>query len=73
MLFASLHLQGKAETWFQAGADSLEKLPWIEFNEAIKLRFSEELYENVIVEFNKLLQHSTIKENQGRFEEFQPL
>ncbi|PIA35118.1 hypothetical protein AQUCO_03600054v1 [Aquilegia coerulea] len=38
-LFASLHLEGKAEIWLQSCFDSLNDVSWEEFTEAIRSRF----------------------------------
>ncbi|KAF5187388.1 hypothetical protein FRX31_023020 [Thalictrum thalictroides] len=73
VLFASLHLQGRADTWFHTYVESLEKLKWEEFTKVVRSRFSEEAYENVIGEFNKLLQTGSVLEYQEKFEELQAL
>ncbi|KAF5203421.1 hypothetical protein FRX31_006991 [Thalictrum thalictroides] len=55
------------------GDDVREKLKWEDFTKIVRSHFSEEAYENVIEEFNKLLQTGSILEYQEKFEELQAL
>ncbi|KAF9619585.1 hypothetical protein IFM89_007412 [Coptis chinensis] len=55
VLFASLHLEGRAEIWFQSEFDSIEWVQWFEFTKALSDRYSEKGHENIIGEFNKLI------------------
>ncbi|KAL5706540.1 hypothetical protein ACHQM5_024694 [Ranunculus cassubicifolius] len=73
VLFASLHFHGKAESWYQSSQDSLGELSWEHFILMIQARFFEDVGENIIGEFNKLRQTSTVEEYQSRFEELQSL
>ncbi|KAL5720791.1 hypothetical protein ACHQM5_013426 [Ranunculus cassubicifolius] len=72
VLYASLHFQGKAETWFQTNSLVFQLLPWEEFAELLRSRFAE-VTNNVVAEFNRLIQTGSVQEYQGKFEELQPL
>lgn len=72
VMFASLHLYGRAEACCQAHSDAFATATWGGFLETMGLCFSE-AFENVIMEFKKLLQISSMEEYQARFEELQPL
>ncbi|KAF5190358.1 hypothetical protein FRX31_020067 [Thalictrum thalictroides] len=73
VLFASLHLEGRAETWFHSTYDEYDKIQWLDFIEAIRSRFSTEAQEIIIGDFNKLEQISTVADYQNRFEELKAL
>ncbi|KAL5729826.1 hypothetical protein ACHQM5_002722 [Ranunculus cassubicifolius] len=73
ILFASLHFQGKAEAWFQSAQQSCAQMQWEQFVSVLQARFSDEACENIIGEFNKLQQTSTVDEYQNRFEELKSL
>ncbi|KAL5709880.1 hypothetical protein ACHQM5_020511 [Ranunculus cassubicifolius] len=72
-LFASLHFKGRAETWFQTESSVFERMSWNEFQERIRARFDEEVYENVVGEFSKLIQTGSLQEYLDKFEALQPL
>ncbi|KAL5706483.1 hypothetical protein ACHQM5_024643 [Ranunculus cassubicifolius] len=71
--FASLHLSGVAENWFQTEATIFEKLSWLEFAGIVNARFSEEICENIIGEFNKLYQAASLSDYNEKFETLRPL
>ncbi|KAL5716801.1 hypothetical protein ACHQM5_009921 [Ranunculus cassubicifolius] len=73
VLFASLFLTGRAEIWYQTDPAAFERMTWGEFVEIARIRFNEDLHDNVVGEFNKLIQITTVQDYQDRFEELQPL
>ncbi|KAL5701100.1 hypothetical protein ACHQM5_026475 [Ranunculus cassubicifolius] len=73
ILLASLYFKGKAENWFQTDTAGFEKLQWSEFTEKLKFRFYEDTSENVVAEFNRLSQTSSVQQYLDRFEELYPL
>ncbi|KAL5722704.1 hypothetical protein ACHQM5_006190 [Ranunculus cassubicifolius] len=73
VLYASLSLQGKAEAWYVTDAAFFERMPWEEFAYIVNARFSEEICENVVGEFSKLIQTDSVQDYVERFEELRPL
>ncbi|KAL5713693.1 hypothetical protein ACHQM5_015746 [Ranunculus cassubicifolius] len=73
VLFASLHLHGRAENWYQSCMEVLEVMSWNSFTEAVRILFSEEAKENVVGEFKKLVQTASVEDYQIQFEALQPL
>ena len=73
VLFASLHLEGLAETWFQNCFESVEGVSWEMFVENLCARFTDSSHENIVGEFIKLQQVSTVNAYQEKFESLKPL
>ncbi|KAL4281913.1 hypothetical protein GQ457_03G031000 [Hibiscus cannabinus] len=69
---AGMYLTGKAETWFDGYIMQKNKVTWQEFVADLCHRFSDKTCSDVIQEFNKLVQKSTVEEYQERFEELKP-
>ncbi|KAF5184198.1 hypothetical protein FRX31_026215, partial [Thalictrum thalictroides] len=64
---------GRAETWFQSAYQSVDRIDWLEFSDAIRSRFSTEAQENIVGDFNKLKQVTTVIDYQDKFEELKAL
>ncbi|KAL5709495.1 hypothetical protein ACHQM5_020179 [Ranunculus cassubicifolius] len=73
ILLASLYMRGRAENWYQTDALLFEKLSWLEFTERVKFRFYDDACENIVGEFNRLTQTSTLQKYLEKFEELYPL
>ncbi|KAL5714819.1 hypothetical protein ACHQM5_016726 [Ranunculus cassubicifolius] len=73
VLFASLFFKGRAELWYQSRAKQLKTLCWEDFLTILCHRFSSEAHENIIGEFNKLIQLGSLQEYHNKFEELQPM
>ncbi|KAL5715262.1 hypothetical protein ACHQM5_017103 [Ranunculus cassubicifolius] len=73
ILFASLHLKGKADMWYQAHLEAIGRMNWFGFTESMRTRFAEDVYDNVVGEFSKLVQTGTVEEYHSQFEELQSL
>ncbi|GMI90521.1 hypothetical protein HRI_002721400 [Hibiscus trionum] len=69
---ATMHLEGKAETWFDSYILQKHRISWHEFTANLCHRFSDREYMDVIDEFNKLIQKGTVEEYQDKFEELKP-
>ncbi|KAL4278717.1 hypothetical protein GQ457_03G025020 [Hibiscus cannabinus] len=69
---ASMYLVGRAETWFDGYIMQKNHLTWQEFVSDICHRFTDKLHADVIEEFNKLHQTSSVEDYQERFEALQP-
>ncbi|KAL4309278.1 hypothetical protein GQ457_01G012100 [Hibiscus cannabinus] len=72
MDLASMHLEGRAETWFDGYIMQKHRITWHEFTADLCHRFSDRTYRDVIEEFNKLTQRGSVEEYQERFEELKP-
>ncbi|KAL4319829.1 hypothetical protein GQ457_18G007350 [Hibiscus cannabinus] len=72
MDLASMHLEGKAETWFDGYVMQKHRLSWHEFTTDLCHRFSDRTDIDVIEEFNKLIQKGSVEEYQEKFEELKP-
>ncbi|KAL4351905.1 hypothetical protein GQ457_06G037700 [Hibiscus cannabinus] len=72
MDLASMHLEGKAETWFDGYIMQKHRLSWHEFTADLCHRFSDRTDTDVIEEFNKLIQKGSVEEYQENFEELKP-
>ncbi|KAL4289531.1 hypothetical protein GQ457_14G023340 [Hibiscus cannabinus] len=72
MDLATMHLEGKAETWFDGYILQKHRISWHEFAADLCHRFCDRTYADVIEEFNKLVQKSTVEDYQERFEELKP-
>lgn len=69
MELASIHLDGKAEVWFQGFAMDKKEVSWNEFVERICSRFGNIRFNDVVGGFNKLKQFGTVKQYQEKFED----
>ena len=72
VLYISMHMDGKAESWLQATFKSIEGVTWGKFREALLAKFSEN-YETVIAELNQLQQLGTVMDYQAKFDELKLL
>ncbi|VFQ67546.1 unnamed protein product [Cuscuta campestris] len=70
---ASIHLVGKAETWFASYITVKKGIGWDEFIFDLCGRFKDELDSKVVEEFNKWSQEGTIDAYLERFEELKAL
>ncbi|XP_027060758.1 uncharacterized protein [Coffea arabica] len=64
-----MHLEDKADIWFQGFKMGLSKLSWPEFEEGLIKRFGEVGQDDAVEEFSKLQQTSTVLAYQEKFEE----
>ncbi|KAL4325335.1 hypothetical protein GQ457_11G021080 [Hibiscus cannabinus] len=67
-----MYLIGRAETWYDGYVMQKNRLTWHEFVSDLFHRFSDKLHTDVIDEFNKLFQKTSVEEYQTKFEELQP-
>ncbi|KAL4346959.1 hypothetical protein GQ457_17G027670 [Hibiscus cannabinus] len=72
MDLVAMHLEGKAKTWFDGYIMQKHRLNWHEFTADLCHRFCDRAYTDIIEEFNKLVQRTTVDEYQERFEELKP-
>ncbi|KAL4325963.1 hypothetical protein GQ457_11G022560 [Hibiscus cannabinus] len=72
MDIAAMHLEGKAETWFDGYILQKHRINWPEFAADLCHRFCDRTYTDVIEEFNKLIQKTSVEDYQERFEELKP-
>ena len=68
-----MYLDGMADKWFQGVKLEKPGLSWSEFGDLLCKRFSDSICQDVIEEFNKLLQERSVGEYQEKFEELKPL
>ncbi|KAL4369229.1 hypothetical protein GQ457_05G012890 [Hibiscus cannabinus] len=68
-----MYLTGKAEIWYDGYIMQKHHLTWHEFTADLCHRFCDKNQWDVIEEFNKLCQSSTVEEYQEKFEELKPL
>ncbi|KAL0389285.1 UNVERIFIED_CONTAM: hypothetical protein Scaly_0285600 [Sesamum calycinum] len=66
---ASVHLEGKADVWFQGSMEGKGSLSWQEFVSAVLERFEDLDCEKVMGKFSKLLQETTVNAYLDKFEE----
>lgn len=71
--FSSMHLEGRADHWFQANYENIDGVYWREFAKVVSERFSDQEYENIIGEFNKLQQTTTVSAYPDKFEQLRPI
>ncbi|KAL4384039.1 hypothetical protein GQ457_15G021620 [Hibiscus cannabinus] len=69
---AAMYLIGKAESWFDGYIMQKHKATWHEFAADLCHRFCDKTFTDIIEEFNKLSQKSTVEEYQEKFEELKP-
>ncbi|KAG8391208.1 hypothetical protein BUALT_Bualt01G0163900 [Buddleja alternifolia] len=67
----SIHLEGKAELWFQSFVEGQESISWSQFLVAILDHFDDIDPELMIGEFNKLQQTSSVSQYIDKFEELE--
>ncbi|GMI63964.1 hypothetical protein HRI_000065700 [Hibiscus trionum] len=72
MEIAAMHLSGRAETWFDGYMMQKYRINWHEFIADLCHRFCNKTSSDVIEEFNKLTQRTTVEEYQDKFEELKP-
>ncbi len=65
----ALHLEAKADTWFQGYIAERESVNWRDFTEEACKRFDNKDLNDVVEEFNKLTQHGSAEEYQEQFED----
>jgi len=70
---ASLHMVGKAKTWYNSYVLGRQNVLWEDFVVEVCARFRDELGSCVVDEFNKLKQAGTIEDYLERFEELKSL
>ncbi|KAL4271596.1 hypothetical protein GQ457_13G023790 [Hibiscus cannabinus] len=68
MEIASMYLVGKAETWFDGYIMQKNKATWHEFTTDLCHRFCNKNFNDIIEDFNKLVQKGTVEEYQEKFE-----
>ncbi|GMI86644.1 hypothetical protein HRI_002333700 [Hibiscus trionum] len=69
---AAMYLTGRAETWFDGYILQKHRVEWHEFEADLCHRFCTKESTDIVQEFNKLVQKSTVEEYQDRFEELKP-
>jgi len=70
---ASIHLVGRAETWFASYIAAKKNVDWSEFVVDVCNRFREELGSKVVEDFHKLYQMGSLEAYLERFEELRSL
>ncbi|KAK4406677.1 hypothetical protein Sango_0674200 [Sesamum angolense] len=68
---ASIHMEGRAELWYQGHVEKRGEPPWSELIVAVLERFEDLDYERVVSEFNRLHQETTVNAYLERFEELE--
>lgn len=69
VVYATLHLEGDADIWFQTIQNEHPAILWEQFIELLYQRFSKGGYENIIGQFNKLTRKGRVEEYICQFEE----
>lgn len=62
ILLASMHLEGKAKYWYMDNVEGREFMGWTVFSNMLIERFLEGEGENLIGDFNKLVQEDSVEE-----------
>nr|CAD1831413.1 unnamed protein product [Ananas comosus var. bracteatus] len=65
----TMHLEGRADTWFQGYMAEKGVINWALFSEEVCQRFDGMGMSDVVEEFNKLAQQGTVEEYEEQFEE----
>nr|XP_027071904.1 uncharacterized protein LOC113696724 [Coffea arabica] len=73
MLIVGMHLEGRANVWFQSFKQDKRTFGWEEFKEGMSRRFGDLGDEDGVEEFNKLQQSSTVMAYQEKFEELRAI
>lgn len=68
-----MHLEGKAEIWFQSTKLAKGKVEWEEFSVEVTRRFNEIGFKDEVEEFNKLQQEGSVRSYQEKLEELRSL
>ncbi|KAL2237850.1 UNVERIFIED_CONTAM: RNA-directed DNA polymerase [Sesamum indicum] len=68
---ASIHMQGRAELWYQGFVEKRGEPTWQELIVNVLERFEDLDYENVVTEFNKLHQDTSVNAYLEKFEELE--
>lgn len=66
---ATIYLEGEADVWYRSIEEENPSLGWHEFTVLICNRFSRAGYENLVGQFNKLMQKGKVEEYITQFEE----
>ncbi|KAL4281431.1 hypothetical protein GQ457_03G011630 [Hibiscus cannabinus] len=69
---ASMYLTGKAETWYDAYIMQKHRVSWHAFVADLCHRFCDKNHSDIIEDFNKLFQTTTVLDYQEKFEELLP-
>ncbi|KAL4348459.1 hypothetical protein GQ457_17G002920 [Hibiscus cannabinus] len=69
---ASMYLEGRVETWFDGYIMQKHRVTWHEFTADLCHRFCDKTCEDIIEEFNKLVQKTSVENYQEKFEELKP-
>ncbi|XP_026453896.1 uncharacterized protein LOC113355284 [Papaver somniferum] len=65
---ASIHFDGKADSWFLDYQEGKILIDWLQFSSDICCRFEDVAYDNYVSSFNKLSQLTTVEEYYERYE-----
>lgn len=66
---AALYLNGLAETWYQSLVLSRGLVNWVDFKDELISRFEDELLDDIVEQFNRLVQTGSVDEFLGKFED----
>lgn len=66
---AALHMEGDADIWYRTIEEEKTNLLWPEFSRLVCQRFSKSGYENIVGQFNKLVQRGSVDEYINKFDE----
>ncbi|KAL4342238.1 hypothetical protein GQ457_08G017250 [Hibiscus cannabinus] len=69
---ATMFLQGKTEVWFDGYMMQKHRATWHEFVADLCHHFADKEFNDVIEEFNKMFQQTTVDDYQTKFEELKP-
>lgn len=69
VICATLYLEGEADVWYRSLEEEKPALLWSEFVEMVCNRFSKVGYENLVGQFNKLVQKGRVEEYITQFDE----
>lgn len=69
VLLAAMYLEDKEDIWFQGYKWGKYKLLWLEFEEALPKRFGKVGQSDIVEEFSKLQQTTTVLAYQEKFKE----
>ncbi|XP_074346537.1 uncharacterized protein LOC141685327 [Apium graveolens] len=69
VLCAALHMEDDADIWYRTVEEEKHNLLWPEFSKLVCQRFNKGGYENVVGQFNKLIQKGTVDDYINQFDE----
>lgn len=69
ILLESMHLDKRVEYWYMDNIEGREFMGWTVFSNIVMERFSEPERENLIGDFNNLVQEGSVEEYRENFEE----